>query len=111
MDNLISVTTIVVFNPHIHYNKYIKRRTPTKNSSEKQLKIDIKYLKKVLDNNKEAIDEVLEHIEKVGIGSAQYFCEEFVFIPDGETPEQVARLHDPLYFDISEFNYHNWEGN
>ena len=51
-------------------------------SSEKQLKIDIKYLKKVLDNNKEAIDEVLEHIEKVGIGSAQYFCEEFVFIPD-----------------------------
>ena len=53
----------------------------------------------------------MEHIEKVGIGSAEYFCEEFVFIPDGEEPEQVARLHDPLYFDISEFNYHNWEGN
>ena len=81
-----------------------------KNSSEKQLKIDIKYLKKVLDNNKEAIDEVLEHIEKVGIGSAQYFCEEFVFIPDGQEPEDVAKLHDPLYLDISEFNYLNWEG-
>ena len=51
------------------------------------------------------MDEVLEHIEKVGIGSAQYFCEEFVFIPDGEEPEQTARLHDPLYLDISEFNF------
>ena len=80
-------------------------------SSEKQLKRDLKYLKKHLENNKEAIDEVLEHIEKVGIGSAEYFCEEFVFIADGEEPEQVARLHDPLYLDISEFNYHNWEGN
>ena len=80
-------------------------------SSEKQLKKDLKYLKKHLEDNTEAIDEVLEHIEKVGIGSAEYFCEEFVFIPDGEEPEQVARLHDPLYLDISEFNCHNWEGN
>ena len=62
-------------------------------SSEKQLKIDIKYLKKVLDNNKDEINEVLEHIEKVGIGSAQYFCEEFVFIPDGEEPEPVSYTH------------------
>ena len=80
-------------------------------SSDKQLKRDIKYLKKQLEDNKDAIDEILEHIEKVGIGSAEYFCEEFVFIPDGEEPEEVARLHDPLYLDISEFNYHNWEGN
>ena len=69
-------------------------------SSEKQLKKDLKYLKKHLENNTEAIDEVLEHIEKVGIGSAEYFCEEFVFIPDGEEPEQVARLHDPLYLSL-----------
>ena len=80
-------------------------------SSDKQLKRDIKYLKNQLDDNKDAIDEILEHIEKVGIGSAEYFCEEFVFIPNDETPEQVARLHDPLYLDISEFNYLNWEGN
>ena len=80
-------------------------------SSENHLKKDLKYLKKHLEDNTEAIDEVLEHIEKVGIGSAEYFCEEFVFIPDGEEPEQVASLHDPLYLDISEFNYHNWEGN
>ena len=44
-------------------------------SSDKQLKRDIKYLKKQLDDNKDAIDEILEHIEKVGIGSAEYFCE------------------------------------
>ena len=78
--------------------------------SKKQLKKDLKYLKKHLDDKKE-INQVMEHIEKVGIGSAEYFCEEFVFIPDGEEPEQTARLHDPLYLDISEFNYHNWEGN
>ena len=77
--------------------------------SKKQLKKDLKYLKKHLDDNKE-INQIIEHTKKIGI-SSQYFCEEFVFIPDGETPEQVARLHDPLYFDISEFNYHNWEGN
>ena len=80
-------------------------------SSDKQLKRDIKYLKKQLDDNKDAIDEILEHIEKVGIGSAEYFCEEFVFIPDDETPEQVARLHDPEYLDITEFNFNYWVGN
>ena len=37
--------------------------------------------------------------------------EEFVFIPDGQEPEDVEKLHDPLYLDISEFNYLNWEGN
>ena len=80
-------------------------------SSDKQLKRDIKYLKNQLDDNKDAIDEILEHIEKVGIGSAEYFCEEFVFIPDDETPEQVARLHDPEYLDITEFNFNYWVGN
>ena len=28
-----------------------------------------------------------------------------------QEPEDVAKLHDPLYLDISEFNYLNWEGN
>ena len=42
-------------------------------SSEKQLKRDLKYLKKHLDNDKE-INQVIEHIEKVGIGSAEYFA-------------------------------------
>ena len=60
-------------------------------SSEKQLKKDLKYLKKHLENDKESINQVMEHIEKIGVGSAEYFCEEFVFIPDGEEPEEVAR--------------------
>ena len=38
------------------------------------LKKDIKYLKRVLDNNKDEINEVLQHIDKVGIGSAEYWC-------------------------------------
>ena len=78
--------------------------------SKKQLKKDLKYLKKHLDDNKE-INQIIEHTKKIGISSAQYFCEEFVFIPDGQEPEDVAKLHDPLYLDISEFNYLNWEGN
>ena len=80
-------------------------------SSEKQLKKDLKYLKKHLENDKESINQVMEHIEKIGVGSAEYFCEEFVFIPDDETPEQVARLHDPEYLDITEFNFNYWVGN
>ena len=77
--------------------------------SKKQLKKDLKYLKKHLDDNKE-INQIIEHTKKIGI-SSEYFCEEFVFIPDGQEPEDVAKLHDPLYLDISEFNYLNWEGN
>ena len=62
-------------------------------SSEKQLKKDLKYLKKHLENDKESINQVMEHIEKIGVGSAEYFCEEFVFIPDDETPEQATSAH------------------
>ena len=77
--------------------------------SKKQLKKDLKYLKKHLDDNKE-INQIIEHTKKIGISSAQYFCEEFVFIPDGETPEECARFHDVEYLDITEFNYHHWIG-
>ena len=78
--------------------------------SKKQLKKDLKYLKKHLDDNKE-INQIIKHTEKIGISSAQYFWEEFVFIPDGETPEECARFHDVEYLDITEFNYHHWIGN
>ena len=78
--------------------------------SSEQIRKDIDFLSSHLDN-KEEINEIMEHIERIGVGSAEYFCNEFVFIPDGETPEETARLHDPLYLDISEFNFHHWEGN
>ena len=78
--------------------------------SAEQIQKDIDYLSVFLDD-KEQIDDVINACDKFGIGSAEYFCEEFVFIPDGEEPEQTARLHDPLYLDISEFNFHHWEGN
>ena len=78
--------------------------------SSEQIKKDIDFLSVFLDNN-EQISEVIDACETIGVGSAEYFCEEFVFIPDGQEPEDVAKLHDPLYLDISEFNYLNWEGN
>ena len=79
-------------------------------SSTEQIKKDIDFLSVFLDD-KDEINEVINACETLGIGSAEYFCEEFVFIPDGQEPEDVAKLHDPLYLDISEFNYLNWEGN
>ena len=38
----------------------------------------------------------------------EYFCEEFVFIPDDSTPDDVARLHDPDYLNIAVFNSLWW---
>ena len=78
--------------------------------STEQIKKDIDFLSVFLDD-KDEINEVINACETLGIGSAEYFCEEFVFIPDGQEPEDVAKLHDPLYLDISDFNYLNWEGN
>ena len=78
--------------------------------TSEQIKKDVEYLTD-LKISKDDINEILNHCEKSGLGSAQYFCEEFVFIPDGQEPEDVAKLHDPLYLDIYEFNYLNWEGN
>ena len=78
--------------------------------STEQIQKDIDFLSVFLDD-KDEINEVINACENLGVGSAEYFCEEFVFIPDGQEPEDVAKLHDPLYLDISEFNYLNWEGN
>ena len=78
--------------------------------TSEQIKKDIDFLSVFLDD-KDEINQVINACETLGIGSAEYFCEEFVFIPDGQEPEDVAKLHDPLYLDISEFNYLNWEGN
>ena len=78
--------------------------------STEQIQKDIDYLSVFLDND-EQINEVLEASDRFGTGSAEYFCEEFVFVPDGESTEEVARLHDPEYLDITEFNYHHWISN
>ena len=78
--------------------------------TSEQIKKDVEYLTD-LKISKDDINEILNHCEKSGLGSAQYFCEEFVFIPDGETPEECARFHDVEYLDITEFNYHHWISN
>ena len=80
------------------------------NNCQTQIESDIDYLSTFLDND-EQINEVIEASDRLGTGSAEYFCEEFVFVPDGEEPEQVARLNDPEYLDITEFNFHHWVGN
>ena len=53
--------------------------------TSEQIKKDVEYLTD-LKISKDDINEILNHCEKSGLGSAQYFCEEFVFIPDGQEP-------------------------
>tara|TARA_Y100001972_G_C7572231_1_gene287185 strand:+ start:488 stop:730 length:243 start_codon:yes stop_codon:yes gene_type:complete len=74
----------------------------------KQLTKDIEYLSDLLDDE-DQINQVLQYCENFGVGSAQYFCEEFVFIPEGETPESVSRFHDNEFFNIALFNAMYWE--
>ena len=45
--------------------------------TSEQIKKDVEYLTD-LKISKDDINEILNHCEKSGLGSAQYFCEEFV---------------------------------
>ena len=47
--------------------------------TSEQIKKDVEYLTN-LEISKDDINEILNHCEKSGLGSAQYFCEEFVFL-------------------------------
>ena len=59
--------------------------------STEQIQKDIDYLSVFLED-KEQIDEVIGACDKLGIGSAEYFCEEFVFIPDGQEPGKNGKF-------------------
>ena len=80
-------------------------------SSTIQIEKDIMFLQDICDMTNDQCDDIINACEDLGGISAEYFCEEFVFIPDGETPEECARFHDVEYLDITEFNYHHWIGN
>ena len=72
--------------------------------TSEQIKKDVEYLTN-LKVNEDDINEILNHCEKSGVGSAQYFCEEFVFIcedEDGnEDVDALDRCHDDDYLKIN----------
>ena len=69
-----------------------------------QIEKDIAFCIDELDFSDEQIGEILRVCEELGGISAEYFCEEFVFIcedEDGnEDLEALSRVHDDEYLKI-----------
>ena len=82
-------------------------------TADEQLAVDIAYLKKNKVTKKKEINQILNALETFDVPSAQYFCEEWLFLPHEETEEgfaKTARLHDEDYLNIAVFNGIHWEG-
>ena len=79
----------------------------------KQQESNIKYCIDDLMLDDCEIGEILRCIERLGIKSVEYFCEEFVFIcedEDGnEDVDALERIHDDEYLNIAVFNGMHWE--
>ena len=70
-------------------------RTPSN-----QIFADIDFLVDEMAMDADQCDEILRACDDLGGISAEYFCEEFVFLPDDSTPEDVSRWHSPDYLKI-----------
>ena len=69
------------------------------NSISEQIMTDIDWLMDECGMNDEQCDEIIQACEGLGGISAEYFCEEFVFIT--EDPDDIPRLHDDNYLRIN----------
>ena len=69
-----------------------------------QIEKDIAFCIDELDFSDEQIGEILRVCEELGGISAEYFCEEFVFICEDENGnedlEALSRVHDDEYLKI-----------
>ena len=70
----------------------------------KQLEANIAFCVDELDLDDNSIGEMLRCIERMGISSVEYFCEEFVFEcfdnEGNEDLEALERVHDENYLPI-----------
>ena len=78
------------------------------NTPSNQIFADIDFLVDIMAMDADQCDEILHACDELGGISAEYFCEEFVFIPDDATPEEVGQLHNPEYLNIADFNSMWW---
>ena len=78
------------------------------NTPSNQIFTDIDFLVDEMGMDADGCDDVLQACERLGGVSAEYFCEEFVFLPEESTPEDVERWHDPDYLNIAVFNSLWW---
>ena len=69
------------------------------NTPSNQIFADIDFLVDIMGMNADDCDEILRACEDLGGISAEYFCEEFVFVT--EDPDDIPRLHDDNYLKIN----------
>ena len=79
------------------------------NTPSNQIFTDIDFLVDEMGMGADSCDEVLQACDRLGGISAEYFCEEFVFVPDDSTPDDIDRYHNDEYLNIALFNALWWE--
>ena len=78
------------------------------NTPSNQIFTDIDFLVDEMGMDADCCDEVLQACDRLGGISAEYFCKEFVFVPDDATPDDVERYHTDEYLNIAYFNALWW---
>ena len=75
------------------------------NTSTIQIEKDILFLQDQCDMTNRQCDDILNACEELGGISAEYFCEEFVFICEDENGEEdvdaLNRVHNDEYLKIN----------
>ena len=75
------------------------------NTSTIQIEKDIMFLQDICDMTKDQCDDIINACEDLGGISAEYFCEEFVFICEDEDGNEdldaLNRVHDDNYLTIN----------
>ncbi len=75
------------------------------NTSTIQIEKDILFLQDQCDMTNRQCDDILNACEELGGISAEYFCEEFVFICEDDNGEEdvdaLNRVHDDDYLRIN----------
>ena len=70
---------------------------------------NLKFCIEYCGMNDEEIEEKLKAIDKLKIARVQHFCEEFIFMVEGTTPDENIKYNCDDYFNIAEFNSMYWE--
>ena len=78
------------------------------NTTSNQIFTDIDFLVDEMGMDADGCDDVLQACDRLGGISAEYFCEEFVFVPDDSTPDDSERYHSNDYLNIAYFNALWW---
>jgi len=75
------------------------------NNSSTQIEKDILFLQDQCDMTNRQCDEIINACEDLGGISAEYFCEEFVFVCEDEDGNEdldaLNRVHDDNYLKIN----------